>query len=79
MGASHRQEGVDSLAVDCVDHLQVFRVGGGGWVCWCRREEELVTNGRCKCNNLDAIGLTQVLFCDCTGSDSSFMLSVGGL
>ena len=41
-------------------------------MCWCGREKVFIANGGCEGNNLDAIGLAQVLLCDCTGSDSSF-------
>lgn len=47
-------------------------------MCWCRREEEFVANGRCERDNLDAVGLAQVLLCDRTGGDSSYAVSDAG-
>ena len=66
-----RQVLVDLLACDCVDKLEVLWVCRCGGVFGCGREEELISDRVCECDNFDIVGFAEVLLCYRASCDSS--------
>jgi len=76
VGAADREELVDLLAGDFVDELEELGVGRGCRVVCGGRVELLVSDRRGEGDNLDAVGQSEVLFGDGTGSNTAWTVSV---
>jgi len=73
--ASDGEEFVYLPASNGIDELEVFGVRTAGGMFGCRREEVFVADRGSECDDLDTIGLAQVLLCYRAGCDSSCLLS----
>jgi hypothetical protein len=76
VGATDGQELVDLLAGDFVDELEELGVGGSRRVVCGGRVENLVADGRCEGDNLNAVGEGEVLFGNGAGSDAACIVLV---
>jgi len=76
IGAAHGEELVDLLTGDLVDELEELGVGRGSGVVCCGRVELLVSDRRGEGDNLDAVGQSEVLLGNGTGSNTAWTVSV---